>query len=272
MADFKKGRLIAVGAGAACLVAASTAAVWLLSSSDKKQAPTPPEDYALGGDRVQSLDTVLGEEGGTLTALETPEMRDGDASASSAAKSGEESCVYTYEKLPDESVRRYVETLTGEDDGFAIVDADNQTADAPDYQTDSGSVSLAKTSAQDGRLLRMDIEWVDDGCQITVTQPQGELKDTKRDAESMTYTDAVAFLKKQRPADLGLTGESMASYAVYPMDGAAMVDGNLCLKLKVCLPHGEDAANEIAGTYLLSGDQQHLYLLEDGSVRECVLR
>lgn len=271
MAGIKKGRLIAVGAGAACLMAASAAAVWLLSPSDKKQAPTPPEDYELGGDSVQSLDAVLGEEGGTLTALETPQTRGDSGSDASAAKSGEESCVYTYEKLPDESVRKYVESLTDEEDGFSIVNAENQAADAPDYQADSGSVSLAKASAQDGHLLRMDIEWVDDGCQITVTQPQGELKAANSDMESMTYSDAVAFLKKQKPAALGLKGESMAIYAVYPMDGAAVVDGNLCLRLKVCLPNEEYAANSIAGTYLLSGDQQHLYLLEDGSVQECSL-
>ena len=84
----------------------------------------------------------------------------------------------------------------------------------------------------------------------------------------MTYVDAVDFIKSLSPATLGLEGSSMADYSVYPMDGAVLVDGILCLKLQAYPPHEETQANVIGGTYLLSGDKAHLYLLQDDKVRE----
>ncbi|MPM31339.1 hypothetical protein SDC9_77894 [bioreactor metagenome] len=128
-------------------------------------------------------------------------------------------------------------------------------------------MSLAKAASEDGRLMRMDISWTAENCQITLTRPEGTVSETEAKKDPMTYVEAVDFLKSLSPAKLGLEAESLRDYSVYPMDGAVLVDGILCLKLQVYRPHEEGQANVIAGTYLLSGDKTHLYLLEDGTVR-----
>lgn len=253
-----------------CMALVLAGTIYLLASCGSK-APTPPEDYTLGGDMVESLNTVLGEENsGEMTEMETPETTAEDAS-SSASVGGAETCYYTYEKLKTggESVRQYVEKLTAEEDGFQIVDESDTVIDPPDYTAEEGSVVLAKTASEDGKILRMEISWTATDCQITLTRPEGTVG--KAEVEPMTYVDAVDFIKSLSPATLGLKADSMAGYSVYPMDGAALVDGILCLKLQVYPPHKEGQANAIAGTYLLSGDKAHLYLLQDHTVRELAL-
>lgn len=245
---------------------ACAGAVCLMTSCGNK-APNPPENYTLGEDHVQSLNAVLGEENsGKLTEMETPETA-AEASSSSLGI-GAETCLYTYEKLDTggETVRQYVEKLTGEENGFQVVDENGTITDPPDYSSAEGSVALAKTASEDGKVLRMDISWTATDCQITLTRPEGTVGTA--DVEPMTYMDAVNFIKSMSPAVLGLEGSSMADYSVYPMDGAVLVDGILCLKLQVYPPHEETQANVIGGTYLLSGDKAHLYLLQDDKVWE----
>ncbi len=226
----------------------------------------PPEEYVLGEDTVKSFSSVLGRENsGELTNMDTA-----DADASSGGESGaDEAYYYTYQKLETggESVRQYVERLTAEEDGFRIVDENGAVTGPPNYASKEGSVSLAKAASEDGRLMRMDISWTAENCQITLTRPEGTVSETEAQKDPMTYVEAVDFLKSLSPAKLGLEAESLRDYSVYPMDGAVLVDGILCLKLQVYRPHEEGQANVIAGTYLLSGDKTHLYLLEDGTVR-----
>lgn len=247
-------------------------AMGLLASCGSK-LPDPPADYTLNGDTVESLNTVLGaENSGKMTEMKTPETKT-DSASSSASGGGDETCLYTYEKLETggESVRQYVDKLTAEKDGFRVVDEINTETDPPDYTAEEGSVALAKAASEDGKILRMDISWTATDCQITLTRPEGTVSGTAAETEPMTYVDAVDFIKSLSPATLDLKADSMADYSVYPMDGAAMVDGILCLKLQVYPPHQKDQANVIAGTYLLSGDKEHLYLLKDDKVKELSL-
>ena len=255
-----------------CMALVLTCAMCLLASCGSK-LPDPPVDYTLNGDKVESLNTVLGEENsGKMTEMETPDTKT-DRASSSASGGGDETCFYTYEKLETggESVRQYVEKLTAEEDGFRVVDETDTETDPPDYTAEEGSVAQAKAASEDGKILRMDISWTATDCQITLTRPEGTVGETAAETEPMTYVDAVDFMKSLPPATLGLKADSMADYSVYPMDGAAMVDGILCLKLQVYPPHGKDQANAIAGTYLLSGDKKHLYLLRDDKVKELPL-
>lgn len=255
-----------------CMTLVLAGTIYLLASCGSK-TPDPPVDYTLDGDMVESLNTVLGEESsGKMTEMETPETK-ADNTSSSVSVGGDETCFYTYEKLETggESVRQYVEKLTEEEDGFQVVDETGTVTDPPDYSAEEGSVALAKAASEAGKILRMDISWTATDCQITLTRPEGAVSGTAADVEPMTYEDAVNFIKSLSPATLGLKDDSMAGYSVYPMDGAALVDGILCLKLQVYPPHKKDQANAIAGTYLLSGDKAHLYLLQDHTVRELAL-
>ncbi len=229
----------------------------------------PPEEYALGEDTVESLSSVLGlENSGELTNMETPDTAGANGS-SSAGSAADEAYYYTYQKLETggESVRQYVERLTEEEDGFRIVDENGTVTDPPNYANTEGSVSLVKAASEDGWILRMNISWTAENCQITLTRPEGTISTAETETNPMTYVEAVDFFKSLSPANLGLDAETLRDYSVYPMDGAVLVDGILCLKLQVYPPHEAGEANVIAGTYLLSGDKTHLYLLKDGTVR-----
>lgn len=231
--------------------------------------PEPPADYALAGEKVESLNTVVGEEkSGEMTKMDTPETKTDGSSSDASNSTGQETCLYTYEKLPTggETVRLYVEKLTGEEKGFQVVDETETVTDLPDFTQENGSVSLAKTAAETGKILRMDISWTATDCSITLSNPNGEVNQPP--VEPVTYSEAVEFMKSLDPTALELEGDRMDAYSIYPMDGAVMVDGTLCLKLQIYPPHEPERANAIAGTYLLTGDKAHVYLLKEGRVRE----
>lgn len=251
---------------AALLCVLSAAA--LTACGDK--LPDPPDSYALEGDSVESLTAVVGEEvSGEMTKMETPETAAAASSSGSETPlSGDETCYYSYEKLETggETVRQYAERLV--EDGFQIVDAEGVVTDAPDYGMETGSVALARTASEDGKILRLDIAWSATDCEITLTRPEGAVSDPVVEPEGLTNNEAVNYFKTLTPAALGLPGESMADYFVYPQDGAVMVDGAMCLRLQVYQSHQEGETNQIAGIYLMTGDQQHIYRLEDGAVRE----
>ena len=267
----KKRLLIALALGG--VVCLGSVAYLLVFGGE--EAPEPPEEYALGEDRVESLNSALGQENsGTLTEMKTPEEAAPDGSSVGSSDAVGEACYYTYQKLETggESVRQYVEKLTAEENGFQIVDESGAAADPPNYANQKGSLTLAKAASEDGRLLQMNVSWSGGDCQITLTRPEGTMPAAKEaEKEPMTYVEAVDFLKSLSPATLGLEAESVRDYSVYPMDGAVLVDGILCLKLQVYPPNEEGQANVIAGTYLLSGDKTHLYLLQDGTVRQLPL-
>lgn len=247
--------------------------VYLLAFRGGGETLEPPKEYILGADQVESLSAALGQESGELTEMKTPGTEDAGGS-SSRSSAVDEACYYTYQKLDTggDSVRQYVEKLTAEENGFLIVDEDGKAANPPNYANGEGALSLAKAASEDGRLLRMDISWTDGDCRITLTRPEGTIgKVGETEKDPITYVQAVDFLKSLSPAKLGLEAESLRDYSVYPMDGAVLVDGILCLKLQVYPPRGEGQANVIAGTYLLSGDKAHLYRLQDGAVSELPL-
>ncbi len=262
-----KQKRVLIPLALAAIVSLGTAVYLLIFQSAK--APEPPMEYVVGEDTVESLSSVLGlENSGELADVKTPDTASSDAS-SGTESGGDAAYYYTYQKLEagGEIVRQYVEHLTEAEVGFRIVDENGVVADAPNYADNEGAVSLAKAASEDGWLLRMDISWAAENCQITLTRPEGTVRETAAETAPMTYVEAVDFLKSLSPAKLGLETESLRDYFVYPMDGAVLVDGILCLKLQVYSPHEEGQANAIAGTYLLSGDKAHLYLLEDGAVR-----
>lgn len=273
----KKGKkLIIIGALGVCVLAAGGILAYkLIFSGDKLEAPA---DYALGGDSVESLSAAVGEENsGKLTEMTTPETAVSDAPGdedSAPARAVDEICFYTYEKLDTggATVQQYVEKLTGEEDGFQIVDSTDTVTEAPDYTQAEGSVTLARAASEDGKILRMEIAWTAADCQITLTRPEGEVSEAGAEddgaIEALTNSDAVNLLKAMPPEKLGIQGDSMENYDIYPIEGAVMVDGNLCLRLQVYPAHGEDESSAIAGTYFLSGDQKHLYRLDGEQVSE----
>lgn len=234
----------------------------LSSCGKEEEAPEPPAAYEVGGDSVPSLNETVGEESGTLSAVVSPDADvpgDGDA-----APAVEPVYTYTYTALEaaGQAVSNYVTALTGEDQGFQVVDDQEKVTEAPAFDTEEGSVSLAKSSAEEGRIMQLDIAWTVDGCTVAVSQPEGAVQEEAPPEEaapkSITAADAVGFLEGLSPEVLGLEGSSMKTYKVYYLDGEVMVNNLPCACLRVYSTSGQ-GENVFEGTYMVTGDKQHLY-------------
>jgi hypothetical protein len=72
-------------------------------------------------------------------------------------------------------------------------------------------------------------------------------------------------IRSMSPAHLGLSGDSMDDYTIFPIDGFVKVDGLDCRRFNVYSKHDPGS---IAATYFFSVDQQHIYMLNptDNSV------
>ncbi len=91
----------------------------------------------------------------------------------------------------------------------------------------------------------------------------GDAPDHDTSQTALTVADAVTFLCSLSPQVLGLEGDSMDEYTVYPAEGLVTVDGELHTELSVYRHDGEAGTNDFQGCYLLSrGPQRRLYLLD----------
>lgn len=78
----------------------------------------------------------------------------------------------------------------------------------------------------------------------------------------MTVDETINFFMKLDPSVLGLPGDSMEGYEVYPTEKAVPVDGLPCMKLTVYDDDGKAGTNSPKGTFLMSRDGARLYRLE----------
>lgn len=81
--------------------------------------------------------------------------------------------------------------------------------------------------------------------------------------DPISVSDAVNFMQTLSPQLLGLPGNSMAQYKVYPSMSVVLVDGMECSELSVYSQGKESGTNDIEGIYLLSrGELRRLYRLD----------
>lgn len=186
----------------------------------------------------------------------------GLTSASSGAAVTVET-VYTYTGLSSSGgdVKSYVSLMTGDTNGFSVVDKDFVISDEPEYD-DAGKVLLAKAAkageddSAGSQLMLVDISWAEDSCVIVTRQAEGTIS---QPPEPITMREAQQKLESMSPAELGLEGESMDQYEVFTFDGAVVVDGRACVRMNV---YNFEQSNEFMGCYLMSLDGRHLYKMD----------
>lgn len=112
-------------------------------------------------------------------------------------------------------------------------------------------------------VLTVRITWSEGQCVVTADEEEGMVTSPPREPSSgsngsLSVRGAQARLEAMTPEELGLSGESMEEYNVFPIDGVEMVDGVACITLYVYSDGGENG-NEFMGSYLMSIDGAHLY-------------
>lgn len=74
--------------------------------------------------------------------------------------------------------------------------------------------------------------------------------------QAMTAQETVQYVRSLSPQVLGLEGDSMSSFEIYPSDHVVPVDGVLCTELSIYSNDGS-AGNDIEGMYLVSRGADH---------------
>ncbi len=253
------------------------AAVCLLTACKKEEGAL--EVYTLGEsgeDTVVSLDSLLEEGEAILFSVDAPTDK-------AISEKLDISHTYHYRQMDDPALlaERYVKVLMGAEQGFTVIDAENHRVTAePALNTLTGEVILGKVATattEDGgsRIFRVVVGWSEYALAIQVTYVDGrilapvepEVPEEPEEAPPTSVSEQRDYFKSLNPERIGLEGDDMDDYEVFPQQGWVLVDGISCREINVYLQDARNATNVYMGTYYLSSDLSTLYQkTEDGEI------
>ena len=243
----------------------------LLAACSKKQEA--PAAYKVGEDEVVSLDSIIDEGEALLASVEAP--------TEAAAEAGVESYTYHYNQMEDPALMaaEYIGVLRGGEQGFKVTDQENRMlADEPELETLTGTVILEKMSAvepaegESKKIFQVVVAWSEFALAIQVSHQEGTIlppleEETEEPAQPKALTEQLEYFNGLNPEKLGLEGDDMHDYTVYPKTGWVLVDSFSCRELNIYLEDALDGTNVFMGTFYLSSDLQHLYKrMDDNSI------
>ena len=234
------------------------------SGDSSLEEPLPKkglEAYTLGEDTTISLDTLLEEGEGELIARRSPEKPKGDESSNVDTR-----YTYIYELTnPAEVMNRYLDAVLGGEQGFSLVGEDYVILDEqrPELQDAEGVLILARPSVVEGHIFQLVIGWSQASANLAVrvSAPEGAVTkpEPEPEPEPTSVSEQMEQLRSMTPAELGLAGTSMDNYTIFPVDGFVTGNGQEGRRFNL-YPQGDTGS--IAGTYFLSTDKQHVYVLD----------
>ena len=204
--------------------------------------------------------------------------------------------IYSGEGVNVERLKLYCDLLMAEDFGFVPVDEEMIEIRKPKFTEPSGSVHLVRpvsgkdyveevnlaekgeeehmefvpseTKELEGEYLTsVRIEWNEEEIRITPAMIEGAIY-IPPPPEPMTLAEAVDHMYSLSPELLGLEGESMESYMVFPIDGSVMVDGAAAMRMYV-FSKSESGTNVFEGQFVLSNGGHRIFAVQsDGTLRE----
>ena len=249
-------------------------ALCLLTACKKENAAL--EVYTLGesdADAVVALDTILEEDEAVLASIDAP--------TDQAVTEGLEiHHTYHYRKMHDPAAlaARYIALLREEEQGFAVIDGENRKIlEEPDTDLLWGTVILGKAAAENEeagrRILRVIVGWSEYAVAVQVAYVNGSILPPIVEKEEEEKTEAapkptdiaqqVEYFTSLNPQALGLEGDDMKAYMVFPQQGWVMIDDVSCREISVYRQDAQTATNVLAGTFYLSSDLTHIYKKSD---------
>ena len=249
-------------------------ALCLLTACKKENAAL--EVYTLGeseADAVVALDTILEEDEAVLASIDAP--------TDQAVTEGLEiHHTYHYRKMHDPAAlaARYIALLREAEQGFAVIDGENRKIlEEPDTDLLWGTVILGKAAAENEeagrRILRVIVGWSEYAVAVQVAYVNGSILPPIVEKEEEEKTEAapkptdiaqqVEYFTSLNPQALGLEGDDMKAYMVFPQQGWVMIDDVSCREISVYRQDAQTATNVLAGTFYLSSDLTHIYKKSD---------
>jgi hypothetical protein len=193
----------------------------------------------------------------------------------------EELYVTTADLTAEEGTVYLARNATKEDEEEAEDQSDEEDEDSDEDTENSEGSEDAEDSAETAteevteetpvvnKVCLLQLDWTAETCTVTLRIQEGVIQERPVETESetgssgMTLSSAMDYMKSLTPSDIGLDGSSMDEYQIYALDGIIMVDGNACLHLKVYSTNNPEKTNHLEGNYLLTGDKQHMYSLDE---------
>ena len=151
-------------------------------------------------------------------------------------------------------------------------------ADEPELETLTGTVILEKMSAvepaegESKKIFQVVVAWSEFALAIQVSHQEGTIlppleEETEEPTQPKALTEQLEYFNGLNPEKLGLEGDDMHDYTVYPQTGWVLVDSFSCRELNIYLEDALDGTNVFMGTFYLSSDLQHLYKrMDDNSI------
>ena len=258
------------------------------SGDSSLEEPLPKkglEAYTLGEDTTISLDTLLEEGEGALIAFRKPDPANKSEGSSSSASSSAEpdpgvpTYTYIYDVAsPAAIVDRYLDAVLGGEEKFVLVDETFlHLEERPVLEDAVGSVTIARASVQEGHVFQMVIGWSDaSALTFRTSAPEGEIHEPEKNPggglgseviETVPVTAQIEKIKGMSPSQLGLDGESMEEYEIFPVEGFVKVDGLDCRRFNLYrrVESGGGHYPDLEGIIMLSADQEHIYWLDPES-------
>lgn len=234
------------------------------------------------GEEVQdatiSLDTLLEEGEGTLIAFRRPDPALKSEGSSSSSSGEPEPGVATYTYIYDVSspaavVDRYLDAVLGGEENFSLVDETFlRLEERPVLEDAVGSVTIARPSVQEGHVFQMVIGWSDaSALTFRTSAPEGKVHEPEKAnggglgsqvIETVPVTTQIEKIKGMSPSQLGLDGESMEEYEIFPVEGFVKVDDLDCRRFNI---YEKGSRAEIVSIIMLSSDQKHIYHMDPTS-------
>ena len=268
----------------------------------KAHTPTEEELMALAEELAAAEAEAEAEAGPTVeqlgAAIDEEETGEAEAGAEEAPAEEEElvlppaytTYIYTGEGANVERLQLYCELLMAEDFGFVPVDEEMIEIRKPKFTEPSGSLHLVRpvqgkdyveevNLAEKGEEKHMEyvpseskelegefltslrIEWDEEALRITPAMIEGAIV-IPPPPEPMTLAEAVDHMYSLPPELLGLEGESMEPYLVFPIDGSVMVEGAPAMRMYV-YSKSESGTNVFEGQYLLANGGHTIYAVQD---------
>lgn len=241
------------------------------------------EVYSLGEneeDSVTALDTILRPNEAMLYSIDAPTDQ-------AVAEGLELSHTYHYRQIADPALlaAKYIAFLREDEQGLTLLDSENhRVLEDPDTDLLYGTVILGKPAAANEeagkRIVRVIVGWSEYSLAVQVAYVKGSIlapveppkEEDPNDPDSpgsggtpkpTNISEQVDYFASLNPTQLGLEGEDMSDYMVFPGEGWVTVNDVSCREMRVYQMDTKTATNVLVGTYYLSSDLANVYQKND---------
>ena len=207
--------------------------------------PTAPSEYVLGDNKLPALQEALGSDEKISAGFS--ESLDPDTQEKSYAYSGLESGRAT--------VSEYVSYLI-ENEDCSVIDSKGEIQENPKISGESGEVFIGRSGTEEDGVFFLEIVWKENSCIITpVFREDMKIRTQETDGGVLNLNEIVSRFEAYTPSELGLSGESMEEYSIFPEEGYVMVNDQPGIRVNIYNP----STHAYQASYIITSDGSHVF-------------